>query len=558
MQGMCSCNLGWIMPAPNQQYEVQQIPLIMAGGTKFGRYPKISDEATWNAIVSDGFLVTYAGYKNILNLNSNQEGRGIYTSYRGNFVLVVIGFAVYRLNYFTPTFIPQFLFNLQTNTGDVYIAENNNAQIVITDTAFLYVYSYNGIDADTFYSSTGGGGTPFPSPGWPDTYQNPGYVSFQGGQIILALEGTTNWVLSGFNDALSWSATAPFVGSIQSKPDFIQGVVPVPGGANNVLVMGHNVAEVWQRQGTALFPFQKNSTFDSDYGCINPSTIASLKDFIVWIGTNEQSGPVLMVYNGGSVKQISTDGIDYQIGNLTDPTNCTGFLFQQDGHVLYQFTFPTDNISYAYDFETQMFFNVSDENLNYHIARQVVYFEPTNSYYFVSLNGGNVYDFNTAFPEADYGNGVIYPIPRIRITAPFRLPSQRMFIIKSLGFTIENGQPNIVTNNIVEGSTNVQLETESMLLICAENGDIICTELESSLTPEAYYTTSQSRVYLSLSTDGGQTFASYYPLDMNPTGVYRSRVIWQRLGQANDVTFQIRFVSPNRFVACNGEIEIYQ
>lgn len=544
------------MPAPNQQYEVQQIPLIMASGTKFGRYSKISDEATWNAIVSDGFLVTYAGYKNILNLHSTQEGRGIYTSYRGGFMLVVIGFAVYRLNYFNPTFIPQFLFNLQTNIGDVYITENNNAEIVITDTVFLYVYSYNPTATSTFYSSPGGGGTPLTN--WPSTYQNPGYVSFQGGQIILAMEGTTNWVLSAYNDALTWTATAAFVGSIQSKPDFIQAVVPVPGGGNNVLVMGHNVAEVWQRYGVALFPFQKASTFDSDYGCINPSTIASLKDFIVWIGTNEQSGPVLMVYDGNKVTSISTDGIDYQIGNLTDPTNCTGFLFQQDGHVIYQFTFPTDNISYAYDFETKMFFNVSDENLNYHIARQVVYFEPTNSYYFVSLNGGNVYDFNTSFPEADYGNGVVYPIPRIRITAPFRLPSQRMFVIKSLGFTIENGQPNIVTENIVNINTNVQLETESMQLIAAENGDIICTELTTSQMPVAYYTTSQSRVYLSLSTDGGQTFASYYPKDMNPTGFYRSRVIWQRLGQANDVTFQIRFDSPNRWVCCDGTIEIYQ
>ena len=72
------------------------------------------------------------------------------------------------------------------------------------------------------------------------------------------------------------------------------------------------------------------------------------------------------------------------LANLSNAGNCTGFLFRQDGHMIYQFTFPDDNISYAYDFNTGLFFNVSDEKLNYHIARQVVLFN--NDYYFVSLN----------------------------------------------------------------------------------------------------------------------------------------------------------------------------
>ena len=100
---------------------------------------------------------------------------------------------------------------------------------------------------------------------------------------------------------------------------------------------------------------------------------------IVWLGVNEQSGPVIMYANGSTTKGISTDGIDYVLSNLTNPENCTGFLFRQDGHIIYQFSFLDDNISYAYDFNTGLFFNISDENLNYHIARQVVFFK--NDYY---------------------------------------------------------------------------------------------------------------------------------------------------------------------------------
>lgn len=543
------------MPAPNEQYNVQELPLKIAGGTHYGRYPKISDEQTWNMIVSDEFLVPYAGYKNILTLNPENKGRGIYSSSRGEFMIAVLGANVERINYqpSTKTFSSQFIGALATNQGDVYINENNNKQIVLTDGLYVYVYNWG---TGTFESSQ----TDFTFP-----FQNPGYIGFQNGRIIIACENSTNWVLSGVDsgtlaqDATVWSTAAPFVGSLQSKPDFVQAAVPVPGGSNNLLVFGKTVAELWQDVGNALFPYQRNSSFSSDFGCINPSTIASLKNYIVWIAINEQSGPVLMVMAGSQVDSISTDGIDFTLGNLTNPSNCTGFLFQQDGHVIYQFTFPDDNISYAYDFETKLFSSISDENLSYHIAREVVYFGPTNNYYFVSLQGGNIYAFSSTFVDAEYDSDDIRPIPRIRITPPLRLPTQRMFIIKSLGFTIEQGQPNrVVVHSVTEDENPVEITTEDLVMITTETGKLLSTELDGTPTEIAEYVTADSLVYLAISRDGGQTFSSFLPKPMNPTGKYKSRFIYQRLGQANDATFQIRFVGPNRFVCTDGLCEVYQ
>lgn len=535
------------MPAPNSQYQVQELPLTIAGGTHYGRYPKISVEQTWNMIVSDGFLVPYAGYKNILTVAPTNKGRGIHSSSRGGFMVAVLGSEVLRINYSSTfqTFSAVPIGNLETNAGDVYINENNNGMILISDGIHVYKYTWAGTPVPFGIEAT-------------FTFQNPGYIAFINGQFIVVSEGTTNWYLSGFNDSV-FSNTPAFVGSLQAKPDFIQAVVPIPGGSQNVMVFGNNVAELWQNQGTALFPYQRNNTFNSDFGCLNPSTIASLKNYIVWIGINEQSGPVLMAMFGNDVQSISTDGIEFTIGNLTNPSNCTGFLFQQDGHVIYQFTFPDDNISYAYDFETKLFFSVSDQDLSYHIAREVVYFGPTNNYYFVSLQGGNIYQFSSTFPDAEYYPTSILPIPRIRITAPLRLPSQRYFIIKSLGFTIEQGQPNrvntvVVTNNV----SGTDITTENGVVIITESGDIITTELTASSTPVASYVTTDAAVFLSISRDGGQTFGSSLRMPMNPTGKYKSRFIFQRLGQANDVTFQIRLVGSIRFVLSDGEVEIYQ
>ncbi len=540
--------------APYAQAKVVEVPLKMNGGCHFGRYSKISDEQTWNLISSDNWMVPYAGYKNVLTLGGSSQGRGLYASYRANLMFAVIGDELWaisetNLDANTPPLVP--VGTLFTNTGDVFIAENNNNQICLTDGQYVYIWDYG---TSTFSSSNPASVNTFT---WPYPDNPPGFVSFQQGYFIIAVTGSTNWILSKFNDGTVWVVSAATVVSLQAKADYIQAVVPVPGKAQNLYVFGRNVVELWQFvENTGLFPYQINASFNIDFGCINPSSIASLNENIIWIAVNEQSGPVLMMSRGTQVESISTDGIDFKLGNLTNPINCTGFLFVQDGHLLYQFTFPDDNLSYAYDFNTKLFFSVSDENLNYHIARQVVYFNDT--YYFVALNGPNVYVFDTIYPDAEYASDDIRTIPRIRITPPFSLPDEDYFIVNKLSFTIEQGQPNVVTETTVDVITYDLLAAESGLVLSTEDGEMIGTETVVSDVPAFTYITSENNIYLSLSRDGGATFGSSLTIPMYPTGVRKNKLNVQRLGICNDVTFQWRFVGVSRYVFTDGTAEIYQ
>jgi hypothetical protein len=539
-----------MMPAPNNQQNLIEVPLKMVGGSEFGRYPKINNSQTWNFIVSDGFLVPYAGYAAAVELNPSGIGRGLYTTFNGDIMVAVIGNGFYKITQNTTTGQLQSFSRglLDTFDGDVYIAENNNAEIVVTDGVYVYVYNW----------STDGNITKLTAAQYDYTiYSNPGYISFQNGRFILACQNTNYWILSGFNNAFSWpigASNPEKVGSIQTKPTRAQAAIPVPGGGNNLLVMGTNVTESWQDVGAALFPYQRGTTYNVDYGCLNASSIAELDNLIVWLAVNEQSGPIIMYATGSQTKMISTDGISYVLANLTNPSNCTGFLFRQDGHMIYQFTFPDDNISYAYDFNTGLFFNVSDEKLNYHIARQVVLFG--NDYYFVSLNGGNIYRFGTQYTDAIYlidGAATPKEIPRIRITPPVRLPTQRYFIAKSLGFTIENGQKNIKTLlPVIPDIISQILATESYVEITTESGEPI------GIAQTEYVVNYSEAVDLSISRDGGESFGSSWRLDMNPTGQRKSRFIYQRLGIVNDATFQLRFSGFGRFVCTDGVLEVYQ
>ncbi len=546
------------MPAPDLKQNIQEIPLTIVGGNKFGRYPKISDEETFNFIVSDDWLVPYAGYKAKITASPALVGRGLYASTPGNIMIAVIGEFVYAIGSNLLAGIP--VGTLGTTTGDVYMAENNAAQICITDGSFVYIYNWS----DGSFKTSIQSGSPS-SNQFLFAFSNPGYVAFQNGRFIIACLNSQLWVLSALNNGTDWptandAPNASRIGTIQSKPGFIQAPVPVPGGGNNIFIFGSNVIESWTDLGLALFPYQRNSTLNVDYGCLNAASISAMDNFVVWLGVNEQSGPVVMYAQGNQIKSVSTDGIDFKLSQLTNPSNCTGFLFRQDGHLIYQFTFITDNLSYAYDFNSGLFFTVTDENLNYHIAREVVFFN--NYYYFVSLNGGNVYRFGTQYTDAIYSvadNTDSHEIPRLRVLPPLRLPSQRYFIAKSLGFTIENGQPNRITTITKEIFGNeTLLDTESQLNIATENNYLIAVESDSDPTDIITYEIASEAVDLSISRDGGESFGASLRLNMNHVGKRKSRFIFQRLGIVNDCTFQLRFSGFGRFTCTNGQVEIYQ
>lgn len=540
------------MMSTQAQSNVQPMPLGLVGSTKFGRYPKITTEETYNFIISDGALVPYAGFAAQIQLSNTGTGRAVYASTAANFTIAVVGNGVYIIY---PLLNFQLVGNLQTTIGNVFIAENNNKEIAITDLSNIYVYNWG---TQTFSVSTTG----TPAMGQfviPSNLTHPGYITFQDGRLIVAGNGTTNWFLSALNQATVWTGNGTYIGALQTKTDFVQAPVRMPGRGNYLFVFGSTVGESWVDQGFVLFPYNKSTSFNLDYGCLNAATIAYNENYICWISQNEKSGPALMVTDGGSIKRISTDGIDFRLSNLTNPQDCYGFFFRQDGHLIYQFAFPTDNLSYAYDFNTEKFFTVSDENLNYHPARQVVFFGDV--YYFVSNNDGNFYEFDTSITDFTYSLPTsdlphIKEIPRIRITPPLRLPNEVSFVTRNVRFTIENGKPNNITQlPVPQPIPRSVITTESGAIITTEDGYAIQT---TNFMGVLNFPVSESGVDLAISNDGGLTFGNTWRLNMNKSAKGKSLFIYRQLGRANDRSFMFKFWGFQRFVALEGEAEIYK
>jgi hypothetical protein len=446
-------------------------------------------------IISDGALVPYAGYKSQLEiLPGLQNAREIYKSTAFNHLFVVIDDSLFAIG---PNLGKQRIGFLKTSTGPVYIAENTASQIAIVDGTTVYIYNY---DTETFTTldETNPEIVPF----------KPVYIDFQDTYFIVADGSSSKFYLSNQDDGTSWVNPLQN-GAIETKPDICIATVAFE---RQLFVFGKTVTEIWHDVGSQIFPYQRDNSVSIDYGCINAQTIAMGFGKLVWLAGNESASPTIMVSTGGNPTQISTDGINFQLGTLEKPEDSTAFIFEQDGHVIYQITFNTDNVTYLYDFNTQKFFNATNNCGDKHIAKRIVYFQ--NTHYFISNKDGYLYemsaDFDT-YDESVKGVDRIYEIPRSRITKNFRLPGANTYAINEISITTEQG-------NTLEAR----------------------------------------RIDLAMSKNGGASFGNINGKNIKALPNRVNRLRFQKLGSANDTVFQFRFWGKFRFVVIGATMSYWQ
>lgn len=521
--------------------KAQQIPVNVVGSSTFGRYPKISLEKTYNMFISDDWMVNYAGFQKVSEILPTGEGRALYHSIRGQFLIAVVSSTVYKL---AANLSPQFIGTLDTTSGEVFIDENLSSQICIVDGQSAYIYNYvnNTLTKQTLSFL----GNPI----------IPSYVSYHNTFFLIASstvsDNSQNWY--AFERASDTTISINTQFSLQTKPDSAIAVKRIPGKGNNVIVFGTTVAEVWTQVGGAE-NYRRVQSFNIDSGCVSVSTIAANEEFVCWLSQNENNAPSILVTDGGSTQRISSDGIDYLLQTITHPTQSTAFFFRQDGHLFYQITFfnEADNLSLIYDFTTKRFYHVSDEDLNYHPAREVVYFNEKT--YFISLNDASIYQMETSFVTYNYNlnpHSTGEVIPRIRICKSIRMDDSGRFRIGQFTFWIEQG----VTDTYLLSPDNIICDG---LLITEINENAIVTELGIPMLTEdgeCVEVFNIPRVDMSFSKNGNQSFSNIVGKELNPRGRYRNQIRWWRMGEANEFTVQLRFWGYQRFVVKDGVAEV--
>ena len=474
------------------------VPLDIVGGTSFDRYSKQSIEETYNMMISDGALVPYAGYQKRLLLQADGEARECYVSTKFDRLIVIIGQNIYEVD---DDFGFSRIGSLESASGPVFISENEADQLAFVEgSSKIYIYTYTT------------GSSSFEKIDLADSTQigsniSIGYITFQDTYFIIPDTTTNNWYISANNNGKQWSALDR--ASLQTKPDVMVAAVAFD---RQLFIMGKKVSEIWHDVGNPLFPYQRSNSISIDYGCLSASTIAVGFGMIVWLAANAKSGATIIYSNGGPPKTISTDGIDFLLDKLDDSTDSSAFLFQEDSHVFYQITFKHDNFTLVYDFNEEKFYTLTDERMNFHIARRVAFFD--NKHYFVSYRDAALYEMSTDFSTYKYdigGTNLGDEIPRIRITKRFATPSSRRFKVNWMNLTLEQGNSK-----------------------------------------------EEQKVALSIARNGGMSFGTVQTKTLFPLGQRPNKFDFWLLGAANDMVFQVQFWGKTRFVVLNGVMEVEQ
>lgn len=522
--------------------QLQEIPVEIVGSSKFGIWPKINAEKTYNMFISDNWLINFAGWKQIQSSNDGAEGRGLFVSIRGNFMLEVIDDKVYQLNEVGGSTLVGIL---DTRIGEVFMDENLASQICIVDGNDAWIYNYDNLSftkqaLDVGYNVV------------------PGYVVYHNSFFLIAPSvndpiNTFNWFAFQYDSPTTISFVLFSAFPLQTKPDNCLAIQRLPGKGNNILVLGSTVCEVFTQVGGEE-NYRRNSSFNIDSGCVSISTIASDTEFVCFLAKNEKSSPYILYTDGAQTSIISTDGIDKFLDSIQFPQDSTAFFFRQDGHLFYILTFynEVDNVTLAYDFTTAMFFHLTNEAFDHHPARKTAFFN--NKTYFIGLHLGSLFEMSTDIDGAYYSadNYAGNTIPRIRITNTIRVGNSTPFFANNLTFWIEQG-------NITQSDLDWDVPECVEDMITEVVGYRMITEITEDImvTQNGYCTLNLGwpGVDLSFSKMGNVSYSNVSRNLLNAQGDYRNRLRWFRLGFCNEITFKIQFWGLNRFVCYNGFLE---
>jgi len=147
-------------------------------------------------------------------------------------------------------------------------------------------------------------------------------------------------------DPLFWSsAVNPFRAT--QKPDKIMGIY---SGWNEVFLWGSQACEVWQEDGVTPISPLVGSIIEA--GLLAPYSVAVANN--KWIALCKVGGNVAVVSVAGRTPEILSEPIANLLQSLTRFDDAVGSICQTGGTNLYILTFPTDGVTWVYDFKSDI------------------------------------------------------------------------------------------------------------------------------------------------------------------------------------------------------------
>jgi hypothetical protein len=401
---------------------------------------------------------------------------------------IVAGDKVYQMD--LGTSVVQATGSLNTSGGHVSMAHNNNDQLCIVDGQNIYICTIGtlspAVTTITNYTDAPFGPIPKPSS-----------VCFLDQYFIVSLLDSSQFIWSNVNDGTLWNTLDYDAASAFPDP-----LVAVSSSNGYLYLHGTDSTEVWSGNPTQqvigsttiIFPFNYTGSI-IPFGLAGAAAVSNINNGLAWLSGTDTTSPHIVFTQGVSEKNISTPGIEQLIASYGDFSNAFSMVSHQGGQETFILSFPNNNNSICYDFQTNMFHERRSYNDSLWLPSAIEAFG-TNQEIAGDRTTGNIYFLDPNY-YTDNGN----PITRVRITPHYATTDDYNFCYEIL-----------LLMNTGAGNSNPP-------------GDDPVATMECS-------------------TDYGHTWDYARPEFLGKQGKYRERIQWHRFGRGRDFVFRFTCAEP--------------
>ena len=313
-----------------------------------------------------------------------------------------------------------------------------------------------------------------------------------------------------------------------------------------VYLLGESSSEVWVDAGLFPFPFQRIPGTSTQHGIAAQNSVSRVANSFAYVSRNLRGQGQIMQMNGYIPQRISTHAVENTLVNQYI-NDAIAWTYQLEGHEVYVVSFPTINITWAFDSTTGLWY-------------KWLYCTTANQYQRHRGNCSCV--FQGMVLVGDYANGKIYELDNTNYTddgnnirrlrrAPHLVADlQRQYFEEfqiqfqpGVGFTGLSVAPYIYI-----GTPYTIYPTATLVIPATQTVVIGFATLQNQ-------TTTLPQAMLRWSDDGGSTWSNEHWVTIGQTGKYKNRAIWRRLGQARDRVFEVVVTDPVKAVIVSANLK---
>ena len=316
-----------------------------------------------------------------------------------------------------------------------------------------------------------------------------------------------------------------------------------------IYLMGEISSEVWTDVGSVPFPFQRIPGTSTQHGIAAPFSLYRLGNSFAYVSRNNRGQSQIMQMQGYLPQRISTHAVENTLANKY-VGDAIAWTYQLEGHEVYVVTFPTLQLTWAYDATTQMW-------------HKWLYTTDDNTY---ERHRGNCCAvFQGLVIVGDYENGKLYELDKTNYTddgqnirrlrrAPHLVTEFQRQYFDELQIQF---QPGVGTTGL---SAPFGRYIQNPYYI-SPTGSLVIGALETVYlsdlaTINQNTPTNFPQAMLRWSSDGGSTWSNEHWTGVGQLGKYKNRAIWRRLGTARDRIFEVVVTDPVNFVIISANLKV--